>query len=230
MSFKPEFVYILRHDDPKSHSHSEICAESVEKCNYEWSYWEGYSNMTKHQCWEDLNLSKYDHTVNPRAGIQESKAACCTASHINIWKHVADGDHNAVIILEHDAYMYHRCDLDLPENTLVALGYRIRNYKDYNFKKAGEPKSIVPILRHGGSHAYAITKQTAKTLIDNIKQTGPFGCIDNHLFGGKAFKNQIQIAITDPISAVAWLRESTIRNASDAHNFNIISSYRQNIL
>lgn len=225
MSTNPQIAFILRHDHPISIKYSETCALTCENIGLKYEFFEGYSNISKHEVWRQLDLFKIPNNISDQpAGSHGAKSACCTSSHQKIWKKIVDENIPSAIILEHDAVMLHSLNINIPEG-LVALGYRVNSLDQYDYNRAGPPKNYVTISKHAGSHAYAITNKTANDYVSELKKYGPRGCIDMHYFqSGKR-----NISIVNPIAAVAYLRESTIQNKSSKQNIHIIDSFRNNL-
>ena len=226
MSFKPQKAYILYHDNPISRDYAMGCAKSIESIGMPYEFFEGYSKLDNYSVWEQLGLF-LPRGPKHQANSQKANAVCCTSSHYNIWKTMIERGDECAVILEHDAYMLHKVDIDIPDNHLVALGYRIQKLSDYNHNAAGPPREIVSVDKHSGTHAYAININTASSLVNQLRAGDkPRGCIDQHLFNAHKLKRQLEceISITDPISAVALVRKSTIQNKSATSNgFRIIS-------
>lgn len=225
----PTKAYILRHDVPISHEYASHTANTCDAVGLDWEYFEGFHNIHTYEAWNSMNITPEIKTKSTLAiDSPKNKAGLCTASHVNLWKKIARDD-ECVIVLEHDAVMLHKPEIDIPENTLVALGYKISDPEKYNHESAGAPKEIKYIQRHAGTHAYALTKNMAKFLIDEIKQNGGgLGCVDMHYFNSKK-KTKAKLAIMDPIAAVGWLRESTIWGRSAVSNVkDLLTSYRNN--
>jgi GR25 family glycosyltransferase involved in LPS biosynthesis len=231
MSTKPEKAYILRHKSSQSHELAKAAADSCEAVGLSWQYWDGYCNMSKHEIWVDLGL--YDLSAKDApAGSREAKAAACTASHHAIWYDIVKNNVKCAVILEHDAIMLHKPNIDIPDHMCVGLGYRIDDLTKYDHKKAGAPQKVVEVKRIAGTHAYAINNKTAHFLINKIKERNkPCGCIDAHMFNADMSTRVLKakIGMCDPISAVAWLRGSTIQNKPSTTNINAINSYKLNL-
>lgn len=218
---------ILRHDSKLSHQYAAVTAKSCDDLDIEWEYHDGYSNMSPDAAWIDIDIipvelkQKWDNS-------NQQKASLCTASHVKMWKKIAESEEDTVI-LEHDALMLHKFDLKLPDMKFVALGYKLQKPEIYDHKGAGPTKHIIDSHSHKGTHAYAITGKTAKYLIEEIKTNGGgLGCVDTHYFGQK--KTKVKMSIADPICAIGWLRESTIWGSSSNMNSPYIESFRKNLL
>ena len=56
-----------------------------------------------------------------------NKAACASAGHAVIWKKIAAGPDECVVVLEHDAVMLHPIEIDITENTLDQLKISVEN-------------------------------------------------------------------------------------------------------
>lgn len=224
---KPTKAYILKINDATSEEYAKTCSDSCDSAGMEWEYFQGFQNMSGKMAWSMTGLKlnffeEYKRIDNPSAS---QKAECCSAGHAAIWKKIANGPDEAAIILEHDSLLLHKIDIDVPDNNIVVLGYKVTNPNKYDYVKAGPPKSIIPILGHEGAHAYAITKNTARLLIEEIEQRGLLGCIDNAYFIRKQRKTSIPISIMSPTPAIGWLRKSTIWKESADRNYQFIESF-----
>jgi GR25 family glycosyltransferase involved in LPS biosynthesis len=222
----PTKAYILATKNPISVEYAKICAKSCDDIGLKWEVFEGYENMTAEQVWKN-----FDYTIHDKK-MYDANAAC-TAGHFNIWKKIAK-DKECAIILEHDAIMLHKINIEIPHNKIVALGYKLTDPNLYNKEKAGQPKEITDINNLYGSHAYAITYETAESLLKELKEKGVKHDLDNYYFSREnknSGHSDIPLAITNPISTLAWIRKSTIWPESSPLNYrNTIDSFRQNLI
>lgn len=229
---KPSKAFILRIDTPISKEYAETCSQSCDDIGLAWEYVDGYQNMTGRAAWCKTGIKmkfseEYKFIENPKA---KEKAECCSAGHGLIWKKIAEGPDEAAIILEHDSIMLHPVDIEIPDNMIVVLGYKLVDPTKYNHVQAGPPTSIINTRghrAHEGAHAYAITKKTAQILIEEIERKGLLGCVDNAYFL-KNRKTSVPISITSPISALGWIRESTIWGKAATRNYSYIESFEKN--
>ena len=235
---KPTRAYILKIDNPISYEYAKTCADSCDAAGLPWEYFTGYTEMSSYQAWcatglidpESLDVD----VTNMRLKNHPNNASCTSAGHASIWKRIAEGKDEAAVILEHDALMLHPININIPDNQIIALGYKLQRIQDYNHVKAGLPTSVLPCQKHEGAHAYAITKNTAKALLEEIhKKGGPLGIIDNCYFTGAGMKpkgrgTKIPLGIMNPTPAIGWLRKSTIWDKSATHNHTFIESFRKN--
>lgn len=224
----PTRAYILRIDTPTSIEYAKTCADSCDKIGLKWEYFQGYQNMTGRAAWCKTGIKmkfneEHKHIDNPQP---KQKAECCSAGHGLIWKTIAEGNDEAAIVFEHDALMLQPMTIDIPDNMIVVLGYKIENPEKYNHNKAGCPTELKSISAHEGAHAYAITKKTAKILIDEIEERGLLGCVDNAYFL-RARKTKVPLSIASPTPAIGWLRNSTIWGKSATKNCDFIDSFEQ---
>lgn len=223
-------AYILKIDTPVSNEYAKTCADSCDKIGLDWKYYNGFQNMTGKMAFGKLGISglptePYQQIHNPH---QAHKAMCATAGHFGIWKAISEGPDEAAVILEHDAIMLQPINIDIPDNKIVVLGYKLQDPSRYNHKDAGEPKELISIDGHEGAHSYAITKNTAKFLINEIAEKGIRSAIDNDYFIRGQRKTAIPLVIASPTPAMGWLRESTIWNSSANKNYAFIPSFQQN--
>lgn len=222
---KPTKAYILTIETPVSREYAKTCADSCDRVGLPWEYHEGFKGMSGQEAWKltgiPINFKKPDPIrVNP--------AECCSAGHGAIWKRIAEGEDECAVVLEHDAIMLHNVDIDIPDNCIAVLGYKMPNITRYDHSRAGPPQRLLPIRGHEGAHAYAITKNTAKTLIKEIETRGLLGCVDNAYFL-LSRRTSVPLAIVDPTPAIGWLRESTIWKSSANRNYEFIPSFKGNL-
>ena len=220
---KPTKAYILMIDTDTSREYAKDAAESCDRVGLSWEYFRGYTE--KDDPWKNLPIqSKGKLRVSGKGG-------AATAGHVHIWQKIASGNECAVV-LEHDAILLHKPNIDIPDDMMVVLGYKVRDPQNYHHTQAGPPQKIEPRQRHGGAHAYALTPQGAQTLIRDIEQSGLSTMIDNHYFlrqGNKSKNQKLKLGITDPICALGWLRKSTIWNKSAVDNYKpLLQSFQQN--
>lgn len=248
---KVQNAYILYIDEPTSIEYRDTAAESCEKIGLPYIFWKGWQmthgptdikkkivNSTTDLRDEKKNFQNILwEGLKPQLGFKPenkhvmfSKAAAATAGHFEIWNQIKS-KHECSIILEHDAIMYHKPEIHIPDNQIVCLGYKFKEREKYNYVAAGPPKEIKEIKRHAGAHAYAITHVTATSLLDELKTEGVQEAIDNYYFmrdkqtKGKCSK--IPLTITDPICALGWLRKSTIWGSSAVSNYDVMQSFRR---
>lgn len=220
---KPLKAYILRTSNPISREYAKNCADSCDRIGLPWEYFEGYEGLTNVEVWEQF----------PVPGIMvgywmNDPAACATAGHIAIWKKILDNNECAVI-LEHDSLMLHPIELDIPDNVIIALGYKFQDYERYDWQSAGPPTKMQLIQRFSGAHAYCITAKTAQTLFDEIAVRGILVAIDNFYFmrinepGDIA--SDVPLAIMLPTPAICWLRKSTIWEDPSTLNYEVLDDF-----
>jgi GR25 family glycosyltransferase involved in LPS biosynthesis len=223
-------AHILRIDNPISHEYAKTCSDSCDKVGLAWQYFDGYHKMDGRMAFgktgiKNLPTSDYRYTENVSAA---DKAMCCTAGHFSIWKNIADGPEDVGVVLEHDALMLQPLTIDIPDNKMVVLGYKVTNPTRYDWIKAGPPKQIIDIVGHEGAHAYAITKKTARFLVDEIERQGIYSAVDNDYFLRGQRRTAVPLAIASPTPAIGWLRKSTIWTSSADRNYQFIHSFQEN--
>jgi hypothetical protein len=225
---KPTKAYILRIDTPTSIEYAKTCADSCDKIGMPWEYFQGVQNKTIAEAWASAGV--YVPMMNAMYGqYQEVHAAqCCTAGHAAIWKKIAEGD-EAAIVLEHDAIMLHPIDIDIPDDMIVTLGYKLSDPSRYDHENAGVPTRIIRISGHEGAHAYALTPHTARVLIEEIGSSPSIGNVDNRYFIRGQRNTYASLGIMDPTPAIGWLRKSTIWDESAERNYEFINSFKNNL-
>lgn len=170
---KIEHAYILYIDDPVSISYMEECVRSCQEHNIPWNamMWHKPPVTTL-----DL-LSKNNLRLNPRLdhpdNIIHLKEALCSTGHMAIWTKIASSHKGAVAIFEHDAVVKKDIrSIDVEDGEIAFLGYRLDSADDY--KCVDEPFTKHPIKEFSGTHAYAITPNTAKHLLHTIEHKWKF--------------------------------------------------------
>lgn len=224
---RPEKAYILRTSDSRSIDYANNCAESCDRIGLPYEFVNGIEGFSQEKVWKSFPWPIESHHD------MKDAAACATASHYLIWKLIADR-RECAIILEHDSIMLQPIDLDIPDERIVALGYKYHNYKDYDHTAAGPPQEIVDVRRHSGAHAYCITHRTAEMLLEELKLRGVLNAVDNFYFmrinDPGDTESVIPLSLMLPTPAICWLRESTIWPAGPSTlNYDVKDSFLQHL-
>lgn len=221
---KPTKAYILKINTKLSDIYSETAARSCRTIGLPYEFFYGVEGVDQYEAFKSLPFPVEVHHS------QFDPAACVTVSHYLLWQKIVDTNECA-IILEHDGIMLHAVDLDIPDNLIVVLGYKLTDPKSYNYKAAGSPRELVSVEAHSGCHAYCITPTTAKALLDELKNIGVTESIDNRYFlRDKPEKvSGIPLAITNPTCAIGWLRKSTVWENSWEFNYLPLSTFTDNM-
>jgi len=223
-------AYILRINSPVSHEYAKMTADSCDKVGLKWEYFEGWYDQTGRAAWcqTGIKMKFYEPPLTIDHMKPTQKANACSAGHGAIWKKIADGPDEIGIVLEHDAIMYYKPDIQVPDNYLITLGYKVTDPENYRAFDArdNEPRELIAINGHEGAHAYMMTKKTAQILVDEIEEHGLLGAVDNAYFiSGR--KTKVPLAIMSPTPAMGWLRKSTIWSGSADRNYNFIPSFEK---
>ena len=221
---RPQKAYIIRISSDISRKYADDAADSCDRIGLPYEFVEGVENKTAYEAWTQCGLPIKMLGVYKTHKID--KAACATVSHAMTWSKIAKRKETA-IVLEHDALMLQPVSIDIPDNTIVTLGYKLKDPSQYNHVKAGPPTNIVPINGHEGAHAYAITTTTANALLAELNTNGVSLPIDN-MFFLKMRRSKIPLTIADPTPAIGWVRESTIWKDSSILNYPFVDSFTQN--
>ena len=221
-------AYILTHDHPTSREYAKTCADSCDAVDLEWEYFQGWSHCTGRMAWCETGIKMKFH--EPMLYVAEpnmhQKANTCSAGHAAIWKKIAEGKDSVGIVLEHDAIMYYKPDIQIPDNYLITLGYKLSDITKYDYIEANkQPRKLINISGHECAHAYMMTKRTAQNLIHEIEEKGILGAVDNAYFIRGQRQTRIPLAIMSPTPAIGYLRESTIWNKSAHVNYEFIDSF-----
>jgi GR25 family glycosyltransferase involved in LPS biosynthesis len=222
----PKKVYIIRINTDISKQYAKTAAKSCENLGLDWEYFEGVNfkdNRNKDNMWKMVNEKIKFKTMPGIAGA----AACATASHILLWHKIMESGETA-IVLEHDALMLNRVEIEIPDVFFIVLGYKVVDPENYHIVKSQQ--ALFDRAKHGGAHAYAITAKTAGKLIQVLRTTSQkITFIDNGFFLNGRNRGGVNLKIIDPICALGWLRESTIWKTSAVDNYApILESFRKN--
>lgn len=245
----PTQAWILHTQDTRSLQYREHAAACCQALGLPWQYFKGWE-IADH---EDLdqrclardrdcleNQRRMWQQVRPLLGFQAHEmenhhdmwlaGAACSASHFMMWRRVVELA-QCVIILEHDATLLHDPRIDVPDDMIVCLGYKLHDPGRYDHAAAGPPRCVTPVRRVAGSHAYVLTPRTAGLLLEDLRVNGITECIDNYFFVRDKSGNEcaVPIAMMEPTPAMAWLRESTIWPESCEQNYEVLPSFLQHI-
>jgi len=220
-----EKAYILRIDTDLSREYAQVTADSCDTIGLPWEYHEGFYNMDPNDAWNSIGLSRHIKRNN-----WVPAAQLCTAGHAAIWKKIRDNRETA-IILEHDAVMLHDPrSVKIGHNRIVTLGYKLKDPTRYDHENAGPPRGIRQISGHEGAHAYAITHETAHSMLQEIEDHGVRSAVDNLYFLiQRANFTKIPLGIMDPTPAIGWLRKSSIWQESAENNYAFVESFERNL-
>ena len=160
-------AYILYIDTDKSKEYAKECEASCWKHAVDREMFEGFMGLTI----EDLakktgwKIGREGLEDNDRQYVKEYNAAL---GHIEIWRKIAAGT-EAGVILEHDAIVKgDYTHLEVHDGQILHLGPRIDYASDYEFPD--KPDTYLKARRHEGAHAYAMTPNTARLLLDKIER------------------------------------------------------------
>jgi hypothetical protein len=220
----PEKAYIIRISDPLSQQYASEAVKSCEKIGLPYEFFDGIENQTAYDAWMMC------HFPVKMLGVYKSgkvdKAACATVSHAMVWHKIATRKEVA-IVLEHDAIMLHPVTVHIPDNMIVALGYKLQDPNRYDHVKAGPPRKLIGIDGHEGAHAYALTWNTASIMLNELNTIGVNTPVDNCFFL-KMRRTKVPLSIADPTPAIGWIRKSTIWKESSTLNYPFIESFNNN--
>jgi len=215
-------TFIVRHDSKISKEYSAFTAKTVGEVQMKYEYLDWESDPQK--AWNRIDLDiekKFDYLPHyEKYHMVEDGAECITLAHIHLWEYAAK--HNECIaIMEHDFCVNRRYDtVDIPVGFFVGMGYKLREPWRMNLRSINGQHStqLVLVKTIHGAHGYAIHPETAKILLEEIKEKGVKGYIDcywmQNTFGG----TQVKTCMMDPIVGVGYIRESTIWHTASATN------------
>lgn len=211
---KIEHAYILYIDTPDAIQYMEECKRSCEEHGIPVTPFMGMKLPTTTQAIYDNWGFKVDPRVNQHAVLKENptneefvlniwfKEQLCLTGHMAIWKKIATEHNGAVAVFEHDAIVKRNfLDADVQDQQWLFLGYRVDHRDDYEC--VDDPFKTIQIGKFEGTHAYALTPQTANYCLDSlenfVKQNSylPLGVSVDHMMGVRnMFK--LPMCVLDP--------------------------------
>jgi hypothetical protein len=168
-----EHAYILYINDPISIAYMEECTRSCDQYNIPWTAVQWYKPPVN----TSELLINNGLFLNPRLNHPDNlvhlKEAMCSTGHISLWKRIYEGHTGAVAIFEHDAIVKRDIrSIDVEDGEIAFLGYRLDSADDY--KCVSDEYKKLTISEFSGTHAYAITPNTAKHLINAVVKKDKF--------------------------------------------------------
>jgi len=156
-------TYILYIDDPVSVQYANDCLASCRQFNVEAALFEGVKGKTNRQLTRETNLR-----INTT---EYSSEYCGTIGHFNIWKAIAESGEVGVI-LEHDAVVKaDYSNLVVNDGEILFLGPRVYSREDYGFPSQYQSiPDYIDVDFYYGAHAYMITPNTAKAMLEELER------------------------------------------------------------
>lgn len=205
-----EKAYILHTSNPTSRGYALECATSCEQFGVPYEYLQGYEDLSI----EDME-KMYGWTIaEGRYRPEWHKEFMCTLGHVMFWKRVVD-ENKTCAILEHDAIV--KADLrkvDIHDDMLTFLGYRVDNRDDYVFPDEPEYDQYY-VDKFEGTHAYAITPSTAKLLIERFDYVMPMP-IDGMISIHNLANIERSIVIPNPVIGEVRQKSQTLAHENPA--------------
>ena len=224
---KIDHAYVLYHDKPNPIKYMEECVESCNKHNIPVTKFKGFS---LNDASADAIFNRWNFKIDPVLDTNKGQPywdtvyqeVLCSVGHMGIWKEIAERD-TAVAVFEHDAIVKRDFkDLEVEDNEIVFLGYRIAYEDDYQC--LSDPFVKFPIPMFGGTHAYAITPYTAKKLLSSLEQQQyiPYHKGVDWWLGHNFFNLKMSIADPCPVVSVNCGRTSSINHhPGNVANYNL---------
>lgn len=219
-------AYIIYINRPESIQYANECAQSCEQYGLPYTLWEGI-DLTKTLV-EDLP------SITGFKWQSKTTEMGCTASHLKLWHTLAAQPH-ASCVFEHDVILRHNIyDLEIPDDKLVMLGFRVGAAEDYQYP--GGDVSFIDITKFEGTHAYAVTPNMARAMIDRMSgyYTDEFGGVDTTIDGILSIHDKfgIQRCVMDPPPAVCVVgnRISTIQGKPAEYNISVTPGFEKGMV
>lgn len=239
-----EHAYILYIDTPDAIKYMEECKASCEKYGIPVTPFMGMKLPTTTQAIKDNWGFRVDPRVDDHAilnsdpnqpNIQEHlvmnvwfKEQLCLTGHLAIWKEIATKHKGAVAVFEHDAIVKRNfLDVDVQDNEWTFLGFRVDERDDYEC--IDEPFIKVPMNKFEGTHAYAMTPNTAKNCLNALDNWGgnrgylPLGVSIDHMMGVQnGFKFPMYVVDPAPVIVAVENKKSHTQPDDKTARYNMI--------
>ena len=185
--------------------YAKYCADSCERHGLDYEYIDGIEFLEEKEAYKAVGVDSEYKTKYSKGHHN------CHASHIKAWRRIIELD-QCCIVLEHDAVVKGNVkNIEIPEMSVVTFGHRVMEERFY--EPIGEIQDLVKINKSLGSHAYSITPETAKFLIDDAEKNKVRENIDIQLF----YKPILDLYVVDPPQAVCWPRKTTREHQNEAN-------------
>lgn len=210
-------LVIRREKNKRSVDYANVCVDSLDRCNMRHEFISAVENLDAADAASSVGIKMpkksggQKNTIFDHPECFEQGNACCTASHIKAWKRVIEIG-KPCAILEHDAVVVRNFrNVKIEDNYLFFLGVRLRDPRLY--RPVSRPRGIMQIAQAIGTHAYAISPATAKTLLGLYEKHGFMWGVDHFLFMNNECK--LPVVAMDPYPAMCWSRESTMMDHTE---------------
>lgn len=154
-------TYILYIEDDLSLRYAQECLDTCNQFGLHSGLFLGIKGKTNRELTRQNGLR-----INT---IEYSSEYCGTVGHINIWKQIVESGETGVV-LEHDAVVKaDYSNLQVNDGEILFLGPRIYERNDYKFPTQYQSNpDYIDVDFYYGAHAYMITPNTAKAMLDEL--------------------------------------------------------------
>jgi GR25 family glycosyltransferase involved in LPS biosynthesis len=220
-------AYILYLDEPKSLKYLQDCVDSCAQFpDINPIPVAGPLRASYKELCEEFGIGIIPYYVDQMATNAQTlnNTFSCNGGHYRIWKKIVESG-EAGVVFEHDVVVKKSLTaLEPIDGEILWLGPRIHNVDDYNYPDGWESK-YVEVDRWEGTHAYAITPNTAQMLLDCLDDYGINDSIDGQLGMRNIFDMRMRAIDPPPVVAVvSGDRQSTIELSGNAATWNAYST------
>lgn len=206
-------LIIRTESNPDSVNFANQCAISCKQHNLKYNFVSAVESLSCRDSFASVGIDIPEGECSIRTTPGEiCPMHGCFASHYKSWGIAAERD-EPTVILEHDALLLETVPEEhFVDNVITVLGFRVAQRDGY--KPIGPVKTAIPLKRTFGTHAYAITKQTALLLRTHAKQNPHMMNLDPADYMVKRKLHGLELTVLDPSPAIAYIRGSTITSRS----------------
>ena len=206
-------LIIRRVSIPTSMEYAQYCADSCKEFGLDFEYIDGIENVSRENAYSSVGVEA-DPSLKNSQGHD-----CCTASHIKAWRRIIELD-SACLIFEHDSVLKGSISgINIDDASVVILGHRI---VDHNLYTPETPfQELLEVDKAIGTHAYAITPNTASALVADFEVNKVRHNLDHYLMFYK--HSGLPLFVVEPPQAVCWPRMAS-RESTPDNLFDFIGS------
>lgn len=210
---KIQTAFILYHDSPVAMKNLKACVESCKEHGVNPVPFQGVKCI-------DQEYAKSQTRLTIDSYFQGETE--CTIGHVKIWEYISALPHGIYAVFENDVIVVGEMpDIQLTDEQVAFLGFRVRERDQYIFPK-GEETDLIPTTNFEGAHAYALTPGSAKRLL-HMLATMDDNHVDSPVDGLLGINNRYksELLIVDPPPVVCWVRETRSFSNTEPASYNI---------
>lgn len=152
-----------------------------DKHQIDYILFENYDHVNFEEVYNKENTRRTE-LENGQKGPGGDGTASNFASMVSIWRLIVELNETCAVF-EHDARpVTNLNDVTVRDDEIVLLGPRVPTLDYYTYPENTQNISYIEVKNHAGGHAYAITPNTAKKMIEHVEKMGVCDSFDQWFF------------------------------------------------